>query len=31
LDEKKSTSKTVSSFESRKDIVLNLKLDRKKG
>jgi hypothetical protein len=31
LDEMKSASKTVSSFESRKDIVLNLKLDRKKG
>jgi Carboxypeptidase regulatory-like domain len=31
LDDLKSASKTVSSFESRKDIVLNLKLDRKKG
>lgn len=31
LDELKSATKTVSSFESRKDIVLNLKLDRKKG
>ncbi len=31
LDELKSAAKTVSSFESRKDIVLNLKLDRKKG
>ena len=31
LDDLKSATKTVSSFESRKDIVLNLKLDRKKG
>ena len=31
LDDMKSPSKTVSSFESRKEIVLNLKLDRKKG
>lgn len=27
----KSTTRTVSSFDSRKDIVLNLKIDKKKG
>jgi hypothetical protein len=30
-DGAKSPTRTVSSFESRKDIVLNLKIDRKKG
>lgn len=30
-DNAKSTTRTVSSFDSRKDIVLNLKIDRKKG
>jgi hypothetical protein len=30
-DGAKSSTRTVSSFESRKDIVLNLKIDRKKG
>lgn len=30
-DDEKSATRTVSSFESRKDIVLNLKIDRKKS
>ena len=30
-DNAKSTTRTVSSFDSRKDIVLNLKIDKKKG
>ena len=30
-DEAKSATRTVSSFDSRKDIVLNLKVDKKKG
>ena len=30
-DNLKSTTRTVSSFDSRKDIVLNLKVDKKKG
>ena len=30
-DNEKSTTRTVSSFDSRKDIVLNLKVDKKKG
>jgi len=30
-DNAKSTTRTVSSFDSRKDIVLNLKVDKKKG
>lgn len=30
-DNQKSTTRTVSSFDSRKDIVLNLKVDKKKG
>lgn len=30
-DDAKSATRTVSSFDSRKDIVLNLKLDKKKG
>ena len=30
-ENEKSTTRTVSSFDSRKDIVLNLKLDKKKG
>lgn len=30
-DNEKSTTRTVSSFDSRKDIVLNLKVDKRKG
>jgi hypothetical protein len=30
-DDTKSSTRTVSSFENRKDIVLNLKIDKKKG
>lgn len=30
-DNEKSTTRTVSSFDSRKDIVLNLKVEKKKG
>ncbi|HKW62277.1 MAG TPA: carboxypeptidase-like regulatory domain-containing protein [Candidatus Acidoferrum sp.] len=30
-ENEKSTTRTVSSFDSRKDIVLNLKIDKKKG
>ncbi len=30
-DKQKSTTRTVSSFDSRKDIVLNLKIDKKKS
>lgn len=30
-DKEKSTTRTVSSFDSRKDIVLNLKIDKKKS